>query len=415
MEIGIIADDLTGAADAVAAFAQRGYRANVGFKARPSGELFPLMEGDALAYDTNTRDMPSDQEHALEQIVRQAARQLAELQPRLIFKKIDSTLRGHLRLELEAVRQEFPNRLAIVCPAFPAQGRTVQTGVLHIHNAPWTSTEFAPPSGAKYLTVRGAFGMEEETEARPVTSEMIRQGVDGLETRLQAWRQQGVHTVFYDAEHEEALDILAQTIFRQPQTYLPVGSAGLAQAVATTLPLRPLAAPVDVTLFYKGRVLVVVGSLHTASRRQLLRLLERLQAIPVVVQQTSSYNTKNIRTELEQAGNNVCGQYAAGKRVVMLTTPAMPDADNRHDFAPLLAGVAERVCLRQRQIGQAVEAIAVCGGDTAIALCQMLGGTGLHITGQREPGMVTSRLIASLAIRNDVCFDGLPIATKAGG
>ena len=42
------------------------------------------------------------------------------------------------------MRAEFPDRMTLICPAFPAQGRTVQSGVLHIHNVPWTQTEFAP-------------------------------------------------------------------------------------------------------------------------------------------------------------------------------------------------------------------------------------------------------------------------------
>ena len=413
MEIGIIADDLTGAADATAFFADRGYRANVGLRVRPSGELFPLAEGDALAYDTATRDMAAEQAEAIHLTTRLAARRLAEGKPRIVFKKIDSTLRGHLRLELEAVRQEFPNRLAIVCPAFPKQGRTVRAGVLHIHNLPWTATEFAPGYLSGSATVRSAFGMEGDTGVRTVTNGNIRQGPDALEARLQAWRHVGVHTVFCDTDCDERLYVLAGAILRRPQLYLPVGSAGLARAIGVCLPMRPRANPAFYPTripFHKGRVLVVVGSLHTASRRQESLLSARIQAPPVIVG-----HANGMASELEQTVADICRRYADGQRIVVLTTPDTRDGENGQGFADTLAGIALRVCQQQAQAGQPVNALVICGGNTAIELCQMFGGVGLRIGGELQPGIVFSQLIAAPEGKQNVIFDGLPLVTKAGG
>ena len=388
MEIGIIADDLTGAADATAAFAQRGYRANVGFRDRQSDESFPLAEGDALAYDTDTRDMPGDQQTATELTVRQAARKLAGLQPNVIFKKIDSTLRGHLRLELEAVRREFPHRLAIVCPAFPAQGRTIQAGILHIHDMPWTETEFAPPNQSKSLTVRGAFGMEGDEGAQRVMSGNIRQGVDGLEARLQAWRKRGVHTVFCDAKHEDALHILAGIIVRQPHDYLPVGSAGLAQAIAVSLPIRPPEMFSTAAPFYEGRV--CRGGQPAHGNTAAIAALIRAAASKPRNRPSRKRRPSERGTGCERDLRSVCGG-TTGRRA---DHAGYARCGQSARFSPLLAGVAERVCIRQLQAGQAIDAISICGGNTAIALCQMLGGIGLHIMGQWEPGMAIGRLNA---------------------
>lgn len=413
MEIGIIADDLTGAADAVALFAARGYRASVGFRARQSGEPFPPADGEALAYDTATRDVATDQEQAIQAAVRQAARRLAEWKPRVVFKKIDSTLRGHLRLELEAVREEFPDRLAIVCPAFPAQGRTVEAGVLRIHNVPWTATEFAPPDLSESPTVRSAFGMEADTGVRNVTNGNIRQGVEALEARLQAWRRVGVHTLYCDTDCDERLYVLATTILRRPQLYLPVGSAGLAQAIGVCMPMCPTASPASypkLTPFYKGRVLVVAGSLHSASRRQEAILSERLQATPVAVGQADG-----AESNLEQAAAEICRRYADGQRIVVLTTPDTREENNAQGIADTLGSIALRVCRRQWQARQPVDALVICGGNTALELCQAFGGTGLRIAGELQPGIVFSSLIAAPEGAHSLSFDGLPLVTKAGG
>src|SRR5262249_2107889 len=111
MIIGIVADDLTGAADSVAPFARRGLQASVCFSIghKPG---FCLAEGDALAFTTNTRDAPAQPQGYITTVVRRAARRLKACAPILYYKKIDSTLRGHLRLELDAMRRELPDRLA---------------------------------------------------------------------------------------------------------------------------------------------------------------------------------------------------------------------------------------------------------------------------------------------------------------
>ena len=413
MEIGIIADDLTGAADATAFFADRGYRANVGFKIKHHQEPFPLAEGDALAYDTATRDMAAEQAEAIHLTTRQAARRLAELEPRLIFKKIDSTLRGHLRLELEAVRQVFPYRLAIVCPAFPKQGRTVRAGILHIHNLPWTATEFAPGDLSGSATVRSAFGMEGDVGVRTIANGNMGQGVDALEAQWQEYGRQGAHTVFCDAENDSDLHILAQTILRRPELYLPVGSAGLARAICVCLPMRPYVNPAftpTLAPLYKGRVLAIVGSLHTASRRQEEFLSVRIQAQPVIVGHADNGDAHG-----EQAAADVCRRYAGGQRIVVLTTPDTPDGKNRQGFADTLAAIALRVCQQQAQAGQPVNALVICGGNTAIELCQMFGSVGLRIGGELQPGIVFSQLIAGLEGTQNSHFDGLPLVTKAGG
>ena len=50
----------------------------------------------------------------------------------LLFKKIDSTLRGHVGEEVRAAMDASNARVAIVAPAFPAMGRTVEHGLLRV-------------------------------------------------------------------------------------------------------------------------------------------------------------------------------------------------------------------------------------------------------------------------------------------
>src|SRR3712207_2217190 len=121
MRAAIIADDLTGAADTGVQLARAGYRAAVAFRGAP---VPPAEDLDAVALDTDSRAMPAGfaARRVLEatRAVRGAA---------LVYKKLDSTLRGPLAAELAAALGASGRGRVVVAPAFPAAGRTTVDGV----------------------------------------------------------------------------------------------------------------------------------------------------------------------------------------------------------------------------------------------------------------------------------------------
>src|SRR5215471_13829091 len=128
MQAMLIADDLTGACDAGAQFAGRG---PVPVFVAPSS---PGSEWNIAVVDTETRSLPPDD---ASNRIRAAVTQLGgRLSGRLLFKKIDSTLRGPVTAELEALLDASGRRAALVCPALPGQHRTVVGGVLLVNAAP---------------------------------------------------------------------------------------------------------------------------------------------------------------------------------------------------------------------------------------------------------------------------------------
>ena len=114
----LVADDLTGACDAGVAFAP----AVVVLR-----ESAKVTADDALIYSTHSRG--EDETIAAARV----AALMLDLPPAaLIYKKIDSMLRGNVRAELEAMLASSSSsgrRRALVCPAFPEQGRTVVNGI----------------------------------------------------------------------------------------------------------------------------------------------------------------------------------------------------------------------------------------------------------------------------------------------
>ena len=149
--IVIVADDLTGAADCGIACTAAGLNTVVVL-----GENSRILDlaADAIAFDADTRcQSPEAAAAATELAVR---RLCAGGGVRVLYKKIDSTLRGNFAVEIAAARRscegllahggagnarEPAPPLAIVVTAFPATGRTTRGGRMFLQGTPLEESE----------------------------------------------------------------------------------------------------------------------------------------------------------------------------------------------------------------------------------------------------------------------------------
>lgn len=122
----IIADDLTGALDSASGFAARGLPVRVALTLDQLGAALADPALTVITYPTGTRELPQAQ----------AAQVLAALTPALqgfdgiLFKKIDSRLKGHVAVELLAIRAVSSARPLLASPAIPRLGRFVRDGAV---------------------------------------------------------------------------------------------------------------------------------------------------------------------------------------------------------------------------------------------------------------------------------------------
>jgi uncharacterized protein YgbK (DUF1537 family) len=169
----------------------------------------------------------------------------------------------------------------------------------------------------------------------------------------------GGTVVVGDAETDEDLDALADAALAQPRAPLMVGAAGLAHALARRLDL--LAPPIEVPA--GDRWLIVAGSLHPATRRQI--------------------------------------EVAREAGLTVLATPDAP-MDRARAVNELVASARERLEAERYDV------VLVTGGETAVALYRALGAERLDLDGAPRPGLASGRL--RLPGRA-----ALPLVTKAGG
>src|SRR3954454_19384753 len=117
--IGVIADDLTGAAELGAVGKRLGLKAEIVCNNEPGSTA------DLVCVDTDSRSCT-----ASEAAKRAAAgaKLLQAAGARWIYKKVDSVLRGNVTAEVEAVMQQLGLNRALVLPADPSLGRIIRDG-----------------------------------------------------------------------------------------------------------------------------------------------------------------------------------------------------------------------------------------------------------------------------------------------
>jgi D-threonate/D-erythronate kinase len=119
LQLAIIADDLTGALDAAAPFADRGLRVRVA--TRPDALADALTGAEVVAVSTRSREIGPEAARATVAVV------LAALPAGVrLFKKVDSRLKGNIVAELAA----FPAGAVLAVPALPEFGRVVHGGAV---------------------------------------------------------------------------------------------------------------------------------------------------------------------------------------------------------------------------------------------------------------------------------------------
>jgi uncharacterized protein YgbK (DUF1537 family) len=381
----IIADDLTGAADSAIAFARRRLAARVSW-----GEPRPDDRADALAlaFDADTRQLSVAAATRRHQDILRGL-----LEPRMhVFKKIDSTLRGHPAEELGALLDvlaaRVPRLLAVFAPAFPAGGRITRDGRIFVHGIALEHTEFWSAERPAAHADLGALLEHAGLHARLIGLDAVRG--DALRLRAMLDDSRGGATICVcDAETEDDLDRIVAASLTEDVTLFS-GSAGFAHALAhrVSRDAQKRIAPIRHPPSSRG-ALLVIGSQASASRAALAPLSGIAGLRRVSADAGSLLPLAELARELE-----------AGVDVVI---DLRPPADSA---APRLREVVDALARQLAPLGAQAGALMATGGDTAAALLARFGIRGIQLADELEPGTSLGLTLGEYS---------LPVITKSGG
>lgn len=152
----VIADDITGAAEIAGIAFSKGQE--VRLLCNSSVYCDSVAVNGTIVIATDTRSMSKAEAVAeTRHIIRPLS--LEGNGGRILFKKTDSALRGHVVAELTALMAATGYQRAVYMPANPTKGRIIKNGVYYINNVPIHETAFSydPEFPAKTSVLKERF------------------------------------------------------------------------------------------------------------------------------------------------------------------------------------------------------------------------------------------------------------------
>ncbi|NRF93729.1 four-carbon acid sugar kinase family protein [Paenibacillus frigoriresistens] len=396
MNFAIIADDLTGANDSGVQLAKFDLRTSVLLEMNAEA----LKEQDAIVLNTDSRSCSSNEAY---ERVKTASEFIKILSPEVVYKKIDSTLRGNIGAEIDAMYDIFQPDFVIVAPAYPKNGRRIVNGFHYLNDQLLHETEVAvdPKTPVTESFVPKLLGMQTKRTVELVTCGELRSGAEGIAAKLDVLHKSEIPYIVFDSEREQDLQIIVETITTLNYRIVWVGSAGLVEHLSPKFQLDNRA--ITPSNHESHVVLVVVGSVSGRTRRQLQELLGR-EDVEGVALQSDQIVTDNGAREREisrvcllasqvLSRNKHLALYSTASEEDMLRTKQAGIAQSLEVSAisdMISAALGETVDRLLEQFD--LSGIVMTGGDTAVQVCQQLGAERLELIGEVETGVPIGRL-----------------------
>jgi len=404
VELLVLADDFTGALDTGVQFAQRNIPTLV------STRMEPLDQGvdeeiSVVVLDLETRHLsPAEAAVRVRQVVQLAQRKGVES----FYKKTDSTMRGNIGSELEALLEATGTSFLPFIPAYPKNGRITVAGRQYVDGVP----VHLSPYGQDLQNPVSSSYVPDIIAGQTSIAVHVVEPHDSMQ--LEWLKQGGSRIVVFDARTDVDLRLIAEQLKRSGFLRVTAGCAGFAEVLPLVLDLKR---QVVAKLECPSQLLIICGSTNRISLEQIEMAVQSGVERIIIPRGELLGQAKKEDLFERYLLPRIKKKLTGGGDLILQAARGDEDIDRFHQFAQEHGLQAQEVPrLVAQALGDLVGRIlrfhgrltpVVFGGDTAIAVMETLRLPKVLPIEQIAHGVVVSRMI------NDSM--DLPLITKAGG
>ncbi|MEE2711127.1 MAG: 4-hydroxythreonine-4-phosphate dehydrogenase PdxA [Gemmatimonadota bacterium] len=407
----ILADDFTGAHDVGLPFAVSGFKTVV----INSPEHLASIEADIIVIDTGSRNCS---ETEATQRLQKACCAIKEQNADLIYKKVDSTLRGHIGAEIACVQRMLGQRATILCPAFPALGRTTVGGYHLLDGIPvdQTATGRDLESPVTTACLPDLIRSQTSLNVYNIDLKIVSAGEGAIKEALN--QSPTASLVVLDAATPEHIKNILAAVDVGAQDTLICGSAGLAGSMADYYCETPDSTdpPYEEERPSAGPVLTIAGSVNPVSVQQ-VAVASNIPEIEVLYLDLNTLLSDNSESEIIRVADTALSHLVVGSDVVIALAPNSEDRIARDDKVKASGGDCSLVVYLADCFGEITKilmgscspsGLVLTGGETAERVVQHLGSHGARLTGQIMDGVASAVLLGGP-------YQDIPLVLKPGG
>ena len=394
----IIADDFTGANDTAAQFSKFGFSSITILKFKLLKKL--LKKYDVVAIDTESRVLDPKISYEILFNIGKSIKEIDISNKILIYKKVDSTLRGNIIEEIKGLYDALNPDIIIFTPAYPKQGRTTIRGIHMIDGVPIDQTIFGKDLRTSVISsnIPSIF--------MPIFgNNYIHIFLEELRSNKLFEIINNYKVISFDIENDNDIKILIEKLFKikNKRKIIWVGSAGLAEYIAYNI-IRKKIKP----------FLIAIGSTNEITKNQVKKFLNEYKGYLILINikdliKNFNVELKRVIIEISKALNSSLDiiittsydkkQFNDSKEMVYEMNTTIKDIGNiiAKKFGELISSIINEFGWKS------FKGMFISGGDTSIAIVKQLGINSIIVKGEIETGIPI------------LDYKKFIIVTKAGG
>ena len=422
--IGAVADDLTGATTTGVLLARSKARTAVFFNEEAAVKAEGVEDLDAILISSNSRPLPANEAY---EKVKSATAALKRMGVKYFSKRIDTTLRGGVGVEIDAMMDVVgDDAVAVVVPAMPQSRRILVGGYSVIDGVALINTPVAQDvrTPVKENYIPRLLGQQTRRNVNLVTLEEVLEGEEAIRDALEAAREAGGEVIIVDAITIEDVEEIAKACIELKWNVIAVDPGPFTSKLAYYRDLIGQEEPnIPPEAEEDGRtVLIAAGSATPVTKKQMEVLCEdprhvRISVDPVALIEGGDAALDEAFRAVHKAEDLLNSENPP--RAILFETALhgellnLAEEDSKRHYAEgmsadrINAGLGTIISQLLELCGrEKVAGLYTTGGDTMVNVCYQLGVECIEVMDYVIPQTDIGRLVGS--------YDGLPIVGKGG-
>ena len=423
--IGAVADDLTGATTTGVLLARSRARTAVFFNEEAAEKTEGIDELDAILISSNSRPLPANEAYDK---VKSATIALKRMGVEYFSKRIDTTLRGGVGVEIDAMLDQMKEgTVAVVVPAMPQSRRILVGGYSVIDGVALINTPVAQdvrtPVKENYIPRL----LEGQTRRKVglVTLDKVLAGEEVIEEALAEQKKAGCEVIVVDGITLEDVENIAKACISLRWDVVAVDPGPFTSKLAFYRELISAEEPnIPPQADEAGKtVLIAAGSATPVTKKQMEILCQDPRHVRVSVEPLPLIEGGDVALdEVFKAVNKAAELLESDNqpRAILFETALhgellnLDEEDNKRHYAGgmsanrINAGLGMIVSQLLEKVGkEKVAGLYTTGGDTMVNVCYQLGVECIEVMDYVIPQTDVGRLVGSK-------YSGLPVVGKGG-
>lgn len=393
MLLGCIADDLTGATDLALMLTRSGMRTVQVMGVPDAGADF--KGADAVVVALKSRTNPAAEAvawslAACDVLLKRGAQQI-------LFKycsTFDSTDQGNIGPVADALADKLGAKIALVCPAFPANKRSVYMGNLFVGEVPLAESPMKdhPLTPMRDSNLVRVLQRQSRSKVGLVPYPAVAQGAEAIRAACEAAAAAGQRFVVVDAISDQNLVDMGTAAAGH---VLITGGSGIAMGLPGNFIRQGLmkpAEPVAKMQAPQGRAAIIAGSCSEATRGQVEAAIAAgipsMRIDPLAIADGSVTAETMSQWALAQRGERPVLVYSSAEPAKVR---AAQDRLGRGEAGAIVE--RELAALATRLVDAGVTRLIVAGGETSGAVVSALKVAAIEIGPEIDPGVPWTRAL----------------------